>query len=69
MPLYGVGVAVGGILTATYLIILAWFSTGGGRYKSRVLNTSPESLRTASISAGLLAVAGGVAFAFATGGS
>jgi cytochrome bd-type quinol oxidase subunit 1 len=68
MPLYGVGLAVGGILAATQLVVLSWFSTRGGRYKTRVLRTTPASLRVASIAAGLLAVAGGIVFAFATGG-
>jgi hypothetical protein len=69
MPLYGAGMAVGGIMPATQLVILAWFSTGGGRYKSRVLTTSPPFLRAGSIAVGVLAVAGGIAFAFATAGS
>lgn len=68
MPLYGVGLALGGIPAATQLVILSWFSTGGGRYKTRVLRTTPAFLRAASIAAGLLAAAGGIIFAFATGG-
>ncbi len=65
IPLLAVGVAVAGILAATQLVILSWFSTGGGSFKTRVLRTSPGFLRAASIAAGLLAVAGGIVFAFA----
>jgi hypothetical protein len=65
MPLLGVGLAIGGIPVATQLVILAWFSTGGGRFGKRVLETSPGFLRQASLAAGLLAIAGGAIFAFA----
>jgi hypothetical protein len=65
-PLYVVGFALGAMPAAVYLVVLVWFSIQPGRYRQRVMRTSPASVRAASIWAWLIASISGIVFAFLT---
>ena len=66
-PLHALLVTFGSALfmvpASAQVVILAWFTSRRGDRNRRVLHTTPEGLRRASIGSWLAAVAGGVAVA------
>lgn len=64
--MYGIGFALGSLPAAAQLVILVWFSSQAGRYKTRLLRTTSRSLRTASIFAWVIGILGGIVFALFT---